>query len=386
VRRALLLAAAVLPLAACGKKGDPLPPLPRIPARTTELRVEQRNDVAEISFPFPSLRADGEPLRDLARIEIYRIVDPSPALTGSAPAPAAAGSSDRAPIAGERRRAAAGRARQRSILEAATRIAQVPSDLFDRATRGGEIVYRDGLGPFFSPGPPPRRLAYAVVSVRRGGERSEVSNLAVFSPVEPPAAPRGVLALAEPDRICVLWKPPENGPEAGGYDVYRRALDEPDFGRPLNAKPVAGTEYPDASAAYGRTYVYTVTATAKEHPDVEGPPAIQFGIDYRDVFPPPPVGRVDALPEENLVRVLWDPVSAPDLAGYELDRAADGAEETRLNPQPLAAAEYVDRDVAAGHTYVYTVRSVDRAGNRSAPSPPARARPLPASEDQPPRR
>ncbi|HWC66392.1 MAG TPA: hypothetical protein VG777_09930, partial [Thermoanaerobaculia bacterium] len=89
----LLLAAAA---ASCGKKGDPLPPLPTRPARVHDLAVEQQGELAEISFAFPSQRTDGAPLRDLAEIDVYRMENPSPAFT--AEATAAGARSDRAPI------------------------------------------------------------------------------------------------------------------------------------------------------------------------------------------------------------------------------------------------------------------------------------------------
>lgn len=380
--RRVAAAIALLAAAACGKKGDPLPPLPKSPARTTDLAVEQQGAFAVITFTFPSQRADGEPLRDLEEIDVYRLENAPPSLTSAKAAPAPAGGgpqADRAPIAGERRRAAAAQARERAFLESAMKIAAIRAADFAEASRGGELTCRDSLESALARTTPPREIAYAVVSRRRNGDRSEISNVATLAPVIPPAAPENLFAYDEADRICLLWSAPEcdlAGREAPplGYRVYRRRLEE-DFGKPLNATPVEETELTDAGAAYGNDYVYTVTASARERPKSEGPPAIEFGIRYRDVFPPPPVAHLDALPEEDLVRLLWMPVEAPDLAGYLLERAENGGPWTRINEKPVTESSFIDRGVEPGQGYRYRIRSVDQAGNQSAPSPEAAARP-----------
>ena len=381
--RRWLAAAALFAAASCGKKGDPVPPLPKVPARTTDLAVEQQSSQSVVSFTFPSLRADGEALRDLAEIDIYRMDNPPPSLAAAvgAPAPSAPGpSADRAPIAGERRRAAAARARESAFVNGAKRIAAIRSGEFSEATRGSRLVWRDSLEGALSAQNPPKEIAYAVVSVRATGDRSEISNIALLSPVIPPGRPENLFAWAEADRICTTWSPPERdvaGKEVGevGYRVYRRRLEDEEFGAPLNSTPVEATDFTDATAAYNNEYVYTVTASAKEHPKSEGPPAIQFGIPYRDVYPPPPPERLDALPEESLVRLLWTPVHAADLAGYDLYRSEQGGEWKKLTEKPLGEAGFLDRGVAPGRSYRYRVLSVDQAGNASEPSPEAEARP-----------
>ena len=372
----------LLPLAAaaCGKKSEPLPPVPPLPARTTDLKVEQQGQFAEISFSFPSLKMDGSPLTDLDAVEVYRIAGPGASLTAPV-AGTTGGSADHAPISGQRRRAQASRMRERSFFEAATKIAELRSDLFPAATRGGQLVYHDPLAALLKVPAGVPELGYAVVTVRRNGLRSEVSNVATIRPVVPPGAPENLLAAPEEGRICLSWQPPPDDAAAArvellGYNVYRRRLEEDDYLRPLNPEPVESTDYPDTTAAYGSAYVYTVTAIPKGHRSSEGPPAIQFGIRYEDVYPPPAVRRLDALPEQNLVRLAWSPVEASDLAGYDLFRSEEGGPEVRLNEKPLTETSFVDSHVTVGKTYLYRVRSVDKNGNASAPSSAARAKPF----------
>jgi len=378
IRRAAGILLIAVAAGGCGKKGDPLPPLPTRPARTHDLAAEQQGESVEISFTFPSQRVDGAPLRDLVEIDVYRMENPSPAFTS--PAVAAGARSDRAPISGERRRAEAERRREDQILSASHRAAAIPSDFFSAATRGSRIVWRDDLRPFLAL-PHPPTLGWAVVAVRRNGERSEISNIATLVPAVPPAAPADLLAEAEEKRICLTWKPPEKDlsgapVEIAGYRVYRRLLADPDYGAPLNADPVSAPELADTTAAYGSAYVYTVTAIATDRAKAEGPPAVQFGVDYRDVFPPPRVARVDALPEERRVRLSWDPVEAKDLAEYRIWRTENGGALSLVGTAPPDRPEFDDATVSPGGTYRYTVRAVDKSGNESAASPEAVAKPF----------
>src|SRR5258706_16121611 len=94
--------------------------------------------------------------------------------------------------------------RERSFFESATKIAVLHSDLFPSATRGGSLLYRDPIATLLK-GP---ELGYAVVTVRRNGLRSEISNVATIRLVAPPEAPQDLIATPEPDRICLSWRPP----------------------------------------------------------------------------------------------------------------------------------------------------------------------------------
>jgi hypothetical protein len=223
-------------------------------------------------------------------------------------------------------------------------------------------------------------VAYAVVSARRNGEKSPLSNIAVLDPAVPPAAPVILRLTPEEGRICVEWLPVETDVLAapvqpGGYRVYRRILPEEAYGEPLNPEAVADTSFVDAGVPYG-DLAYTVRATHPEKKNVEGLPAEEAVISYRDVFPPPAPARLDALPEGDLVRLIWDPAEAADLAGYLVFRAEEGAAPAQLTEKPTAETFLTDSSSRRGVRYRYTVVSVDAAGNRSGPSPEAVAEPF----------
>lgn len=366
----------------CGKKGDPQAPLPRGARAVSDLAVEQEGAEAVLTFSYPDRLLTGQPLTDLEAIEIYRVVNPSPALTAGKPAATAGGGpkTDEAPGSAARKAAAAARLAQEAFLHDAVRVFELPTAALAQHTRGATVVYRDALAPLLKAGKLPSSLAYAVVSVRRTGEKSPLSNIAALSPAVPPGPPVILAVTPEKGRVCLEWLPPATdmlgqSVEAGGYFLYRRILPEEEYEAPINAKPVPGTAYVDTAAPYGKL-VYTVRAILPDKPKVEGAPADEAGLEYRDVFPPPVPARLDALPEAGLVRLVWDPVSAPDLAGYVVFRAEGNAEPARLTAEPVKDSFLTDTAARPGHRYRYTVRAVDKAGNISAPSPEAVAEPL----------
>jgi large repetitive protein len=132
----------------------------------------------------------------------------------------------------------------------------------------------------------------------------------------------------------------------------------------------------DAGAPYGAPLVYTVRAVLAKNPKVEGLPAEELAVVYRDVYPPAAPTRLDALSEGNRVRLVWNPVDAPDLAGYLVFRAEGSAEPARLTKDAVTDPFFSDETVAQGVRYRYTVVAIDRAGNQSPPSPEAVAEPF----------
>jgi len=344
----------------------------------SDLAVEQEGAEVVLTFTYPDRLMNGDPLRDVASIEIYRAVDPSPALVTTRPAArSAAPAGDQAPGSLARREAANVRLAEAAFYREGKRIDALPLAAIAERTRGATIVYRDPLAPLFAGGTLPATLAYAVVSVRSGGERSPLSNIVAFSPAVPPGPPTILRVTPDQGRICIEWTPPETDvigrPAAvGGYRIYRRTLPEEEYEASLNAEPTTGTVFVDTSAPSNAALVYTVRATLPGKPKIEGIPAVEAGVDYRDVFPPAAPARLDALPEAGAVRLLWDPVAAPDLAGYVVYRAeGDAGAPARLTEKPIADAFFTDTAVQPRRRYRYTVVAVDAAGNASPASPEA---------------
>ncbi len=388
-RLAAGLAICLLALA-CGKKGDPQPPLPRGPNAVKDLAVEQEGDDAVLTFTFPDRLQTGAPLTDLGAIEVYRVVNPSASLT--APPRAAAGPPPPPPSAGStgelrglgttaRRTATNVRLAEEAFYRDAGLVAGLDLAAIADATRGASVVYRDSILTLFRQEKGPSPLAYAVVSVRKNGERSPLSNIVVLDPEIAPQAPELMPPLLEEGRICLEWIAPtknvlQQPVEIGGYRVYRRPLAQEAYETSLTAAPVPGTSFVDLTAPYGVPLAYTVRAVLAKNPKVEGLPADEIVAEPRDIYPPKSPTRVDALSEGNLVRLLWDPVDSPDLAGYLVFRSDAGGPPVQLTKEPMLDPYFNDLAARPGRKYVYTVRAVDRAGNQSAPSPQAVAEPF----------
>lgn len=333
-----------------------------------DLVAEQQGGEILLTFTLPDRLMSGEPLTDLAAVEVWRATDASASIAEPPPPPQGGeGVGDRLPGYTGRRAATELRNFQERFVEQATLVGTLEGDALAAATRGATVVFRDPLAGLVTEGKLPVRVASSVIGVRRAGQRSPLSNIVVVAPEVPPGAPEGLSAKAEEGKIALSWTaPPKDllGGEAkvGGYFVYRRALPETLYGPPINAEPSALPSLVDDRAPFG-DLVYTVRAILPEKPKIEGPAAPEIAVAYRDVFAPAAPARLDALPESGGVRLVWDPSAAGDLAGYLVERAPEGGAFARLTPAPIADTVFVDATAAPGVRYQYAVRGVDAAGN-----------------------
>jgi fibronectin type 3 domain-containing protein len=231
------------------------------------------------------------------------------------------------------------------------------------ATSGAKLMFEDAP-PFTTSDGRPVRLTYAVVTEAEV-TKSDISNLAMVVPIDPGPAPSEVRAEARPEGVRLTWKAGEGRRR---FNIYRTAKNElPDeFATPLNPAPIDTTTYDDAPA-YG-TYDYRVTTVASA-----GPPRVESGlsaaatVEFRDLVPPPPPASVTVLVETSrIARLIWDPVDAPDIRGYNVYRT-EGKVRLKLTPHPAQQTFFGDESLQHGVTYFYTVTSVDRSGNESAP-------------------
>lgn len=374
LRRAALPALAALAilggLAACGKKGDPAPPLRYVPQTTDQLAVAQRHLDLVLELPYPKTTAAGMALPGLDRVEVWEArrpvppagpgggaaaadveaADDPPDEPPSTAAPPAAPASSSAPPPLDPRQFAA-------LAELRTELAGAA---LSAAVIGERIVVALPIGPDFPP--VPEAHYFAVRTVAAGDDRSEFSNQAVIVPRPPPSAPRGLAAEAGPGGVRLVWR--GDGPEVIGYDVFRRGSQERTFPAPLARLPAGAGEHFDDTARFGERYIYGVTAVAAREPTIESAIGSTVEVDYRDRFPPAAPAGLVALVEEGRVRLVWEAAEAADLAGYRVSRAAAGEGFTPVGDL-VTAAEWVDESVVAGTVYSWRVVSVDQSGNRS---------------------
>lgn len=368
---ALFLAVALL--ASCGKSGPPRPPLPLIPKSTSDLVVAQRGPKVILNWSYPSMTTSGRPLTGLSRIVIYRYLEGLPAsLMGRSPATRTSPENDPSvpavvalfsevpPLTPQQF------ARLRERIDA-REAKDLPSISF-----GGKLIYEDEP-PLETTDGRPSRATYAVVTEGSEG-KSDLSNLVSIVPLDTASAPENFTATATGAGVVLNWSKPAQSvkgrpdPRYVGYNLYRFPLEGSpvELGSPVNPSPVKETTFTDVPPFGSHRYLMTAVSLVGP-PQQEGDPAGFASAEFRDLQPPPPPVNVVTLVEERAIRILWDPVEAPDFAGYKLYRSA-GSERVVLTKTATKETSFRDATAVSGVSYVYAVTSLDDKGNESAPA------------------
>jgi hypothetical protein len=368
-------AIAILLLISCGKKGDPSPPVPVIPRAATDLVVTQRGSKMILSWSYPSLTTAGQTLKEISRISVYRYVETLPPplaaqeprlIDPSQPRPSEAPEtvlfSKVSPLIPDQ------------FAKLKSRIDTIDARRVPAYTVGARVMYQDEP-PLRTPDGRAERVTYAVTTDAPGG-KGALSNLATIVPLNVATAPTGVATAARPEGVALTWNVPAGGllrgsaPTVVGYNIYRLAPsgDNVDIGQPVNTSPAKEPHYLDVPP-FG-SWRYEVTAVAST-----GPPLVQSdasekaAAQYVDLIAPPLPTNVTTLVEEKAVRLLWEGVEAPDLAGYKVYRTVQGGSRTLLTQKPIRETNYRDISAPLGATYTYSVSSIDQKGNESEPRP-----------------
>ncbi len=335
------LALSFVVLAACGKRGDPHPPIPIIPQATSDLVVSQRGPNVVLAWSYPSLTTAGKKLDVVHRVVVYRYAEELPATQPP---------------------------RDVKTL--------LPGDIDPTQPRAIALFGKvPGLTPTqFSR---PVRLNYAIVT-EGGTTRSDLGNVATIVPIDVPLPPSKVAAAPKAEGVVLTWTAPAKAatgdakPFIAGYNVYRVAKgDTPgELTPPVNAGPVATTTYTDAPP-YG-DFDYRVTAVALTSPRIESDPSPVVTATFKDLMPPPAPASITALVETKSVRLVWDAVDAPDLASYVIYRTEGvGHGEPKEAGTfaefilPAGTTTVLDKDPSAGIEYKYAVTARDKNGNES---------------------
>jgi hypothetical protein len=378
VKRVLLLFF-VLAIA-CGKRGDPKPPVPVIPQATTDLVVTQRADKVLLSWSYPSMTTAGKSLTDIRRISVFRYVEDLPVAPGGRDPktlqPGDVDPTEPQPIAMFSKIPTIPEAQ---FVKLSTRVDSMEKANLANATAGARLLFTDSP-PLRSTDGRPVRLTYAIVT-EASAARSAPSNLAIIVPLPVAIPPADVKAEAKANGVTVSWSEPkesvgnQGAPVITGYYIYRTAYKETptELTVPINTAPVKGTMYTDVPAFGDHDYRVAAVATT-------GPPILQselsapVSVRFKDLVPPPVPAKITALVETNTIRLLWDAVTAPDLAGYRLYRGEGvgfGATVKDLGSydllnRTLTETTYADAKIELGISYRYAVTSIDTSGNESA--------------------
>ena len=353
---------------ACGKRGDPRPPIPVIPKATSDLVVTQRASKLLLSWSYPALTAAGRSLTTIRRVSVYRYLEELPA-TPTAPAPVTTPEPGVASAMAQLPAAPPLTAVQFGKLS--QRVDSIEGANLPTSTVGAKLVYEDSP-PLHSSSGRPIKLTYAVVT-EGFNARSDLSNLVSIVPLDVAVAPEKIGASASAKGVTLTWAVPATAvtgsmkPAIAGYNIYRTAKGEPldAFAVPVNPSPVARNEYTDAPP-YG-TYDYRVAAVAAAGPPrIESDRSAPVEATFKDLVPPPPPASLTALVETRVIRLVWDGVDASDLAGYNVYRTEKAGRVKFTYGLPIKQTFFLDESLLPGIEYYYSVTSVDKSGNESA--------------------
>src|SRR4029079_7335117 len=315
-----LVALIVLGLA-CGKRGDPKPPVPVIPQATNDLVVTQRADKVLLAWSYPSLTTTGRSLTDIRRITVYRYVEDLPVTPGGVEP--TADSTEPRPIALFSKVPTIPKAQ---FVKLSSKLDSIEKANLGSATAGARLLFTDSP-PLRTTDGRPVRLNYAVVT-EGSSARSEPSNLVTIVPLPVGVPPSDVKTEAKAEGVIVSWAEPtksvgdQGAPVISGYNIYRTAKDEAlnELAVPVNTAPVKGTMYTDVPP-YG-DHEYRVAAVASTGPPLlQSDPSAPVGVRFKDLVPPPAPASITPLIETNAVRLVWEPVTVPDLAVYRVYRS-----------------------------------------------------------------
>ncbi len=358
---------------ACGKRGDPHPPIPVIPKATTDLVVAQRGSKVLLSWSYPSLTTAGKNLPSVRRVVVYRAAEPlpveQPPVTDTTPTTVPQ------PIAAF---AKVPPLTPAQFVKLRTKVDSIEGASLPAASVGARLTFEDSPQIHTTDGRPVR-LTYAVVTESTSAA-GDLSNLASIVRLDVPMPPSSLAATAKPEGVILTWTAPANSmtskakPYVSGYNVYRLAQGETatELTKPVNAAPVSAPTYTDVPL-YG-TFTYFVTAVAAPGATrIESEPSQPVTVEFKDKLPPPLPKNLEYLVETKAVRLVWEPVEASDLAGYRVYRTEGAGQEPDikeagtipLQPLVVTVPYYVDSRVDLGIAYKYGVASVDKSGNES---------------------
>lgn len=358
-------------VAACGKKGPPLPPLQLTPGRIEDLAAARREEAVRIRLTVPKTSSDGKPTRDIAAVELY-------GLSGKAEDPFGRplGTEDLLKYATLVGRAAIKpppiepTPEQEEKAEKAERAGKPPKPAppFDpRPGQGDVVTFNEAITPDVTkPWVHPKRKVkadedekkevppgtplwwpieedqfsrvYVAVALNKNGKHGPLSNRVSMPLMEPAGPPATIATDFTQAGIDVTWTAPTTGVHQTMYPGTPPGL--------VPIKPLVFGASPTLYNVYDATRRTSSTATPAAAPAADGNPVSAAAAAAAAASAPKP-----------------EIVSGP---GGEFVIAP-----TPLNASPLNAPPYVDGRLAFGQERCYVVRSTAKFGSASVESSPS---------------
>ncbi|MBM3727070.1 MAG: hypothetical protein FJW40_16810 [Acidobacteria bacterium] len=319
--RAPLPMLAVVFATGCGYVGEPLPPALHLPQPVADLEAVQRGAKIVVRFTPPRATTEGLPLKAPPTGDLRIGTRPE----GEFDTTAWAAAAEPVPV---------------TIAEGETTEVRV-----DAARWAG------------------REILAGIRFANPKGKSAGFSNLVAVQVVEPLNPPPAPAAQAVAEGIRISWKAPDPRPQLR-YRVYKLA---PGAEEPILAGETDALAYTDRETEYGKRYTYEIQAVVKPgEREVESEHSTAVSLVPVDRFAPAVPKGLLAQAGVDSIELVWDRVTAPDLAGYRVYRGTPGTAPVRIGQSQ--SPSFGDRAVRAGQSYQYHVTAYDLAGNESEAS------------------
>ncbi len=331
-RRMLVLALAMVfatGLAGCGKKTRPVPPDTVMPAPITDLRYNLDEKGVELSWSYPRSTVEGDrlPYR-IEKFELLRAVIPIKDYCPDCPIPFGP-----------------------SI--------EITAESNDK----GRVSYQETLLR------PNHRYVYRVRSKAGWFVSSDDSNTVSVVWDTPLLAPTN-FRIEEGDKSLTLrWQPPAgllDGTTVSDPIRYQvsRSTDSGETFSEMPGELIEGLVYTDKGLRNSKAYQYKIRAMRLHEGTVAaGMASPVVSATPRDLTPPAPPQKVRIVVTNEGIKVLWDTVAEPDLAGFRIyRRSARNPTPERIGEVGGAGLSFLDTKPPKGRgVWYYSVTAFDQA-------------------------
>ena len=375
---------------ACGAKGPPLPPLRPVPAAPTSLSASRQGDRVTLRVIVPDANADPSSPLSISAIEIYArtlpmgsevptaeqliskeyligtipVRPPAPATDElgakatptPAPSPAPA---DTRPGPGETavwtETLAPAELRALDLTRAQKARMESRRTLWMPLSPTGLFV------PWFRMPLPTRYYAAVGVSDRR--RLGAPSSFAAMSFGPAPEAPTDLEVTHNEKELIVSWKTSTTPASVNVIETNSSGVENP---VPVMEVPITTGTW-STPVVFGVERCFVIRSVVRRGlVSTESTTMGPVCHTATDTYGPAAPTNLVAVSGPTAVTLVWDAVTAPDLAGYLVLRVT-GTNETvqDLTPKPITSLQFEDSTAQAGQRYSYWVVAVDTAGNRS---------------------
>lgn len=316
-------------LPGCGKKTRPVPPDTVMPAPIADLDYHLDEKGVELSWSYPRQTVEGDrlPYR-IEKFELLRAVIPNKDYCPECPIPFGP-----------------------------------PIEIIATGGDQGRVSYQELLLR------PNHRYIYRVRSKAGWFVSSDDSNTVSVVWDTPLLAPIN-FRIEEGDKLLTLrWQPPtgllDGTPVSGAirYQVSRSSDGGETFAE-MQGEPIEGLIYVDKGLRNGKAYWYKVRALRLyAGTTASGRTSAALSAVPRDLTPPAPPQKVRTVATREGVKIIWEMVAEPDLAGFRVYRRSAKSQLTeRIGEVGGAGLSFLDAKPPKGKgLWYYSVTAFDQA-------------------------